>query len=101
VSLQAFSRPFTVMNCRGIGDHHAAIAQRRRELRLNVGVKGRAGERPIDYLWCTLLVATQPSEKGMSFPASEGSFHAQPLVLAAAPGQAGHFVIDVRLVQKH
>jgi hypothetical protein len=64
VSLQAFRRPFTLMDREVVEDHHVAFAQRRSELRLNGGVKGRTGDWTIDDPRRAQLMAAQPGHHG-------------------------------------
>jgi len=40
LSLQAFSRPFTLVDGQVVEDHHVAFSERRRQLRLDIDIKG-------------------------------------------------------------
>jgi hypothetical protein len=73
LSLQAFSRPVTLMDCQIVDDHHVAFAQGRRQLRLDMDVKRRAGDRTVDDPRRAQLRATQPGDEGVRLPMSEGA----------------------------
>src|SRR5215213_464649 len=54
---QAFRRPFTLVDGQIVEDDYVTLGQRRHELRLNIGIKCRPGDRTIDDPGCAQLMA--------------------------------------------
>ena len=71
--LEAICCLFTLMNREIVENDHITLRQRRGELRLDVGVERRPGDRAIDDPGGAQLMTAQRGQEGVRLPVAEGS----------------------------